>query len=111
MQTIEVTFADGTTGRLSQEQPGGPVLCEAHADGSVKTSEEAGTLYVLQVAGDPEPPQIQAAKDAGYKIEVQYGAAIELPPTPPITRSQSRPPVTPDPEPEPEPEPRHRRSS
>jgi hypothetical protein len=107
METIELTFADGTTGRLVQEATGGPIVCQASADGSVRTAEEAGTLYVLQVAGDPEPPQIQGAKDAGYTIEVQYGTAIELPPTPPITRSRHAA----APESEPDPEPRPRRSS
>jgi hypothetical protein len=108
METIELTFADGTTGRLVQEATGGPIVCQASADGSVRTAEEAGTLYVLQVAGDPEPPQIQGAKDAGYTIEVQYGAAIEVPPVAPLARSRQMPVATPEPEPEPEPEPRRR---
>jgi len=113
METIQITFGDGSIGRLAQEQPGGPVVCEG-ADGSVKTSEEAGTVYVLQVAGDPEPPQIGGARTAGYTLEVQYGDEVVLPPPPepPVEPPLARRGQTPDPVPdEPDPAPRRRSSS
>lgn len=116
METLEVTFTDGTPGRLACEAPGEPVTCQSLLDGTMKTPAEAGTMYLLLHPGTPEPPTVEVARAAEYLLEVQYGAEVVIPVNePPITRRiEAPPPPVPEgrldapvrtPEPEPEPRP------
>lgn len=89
METLEVSCRDGTPGRLACEVAG-EVTCQALTDGSMKTAEEAGTLYLLLHEGTPEPWQVEAARAAGYTLVVQYGETLTLPaPDPPARRRSS----------------------
>lgn len=84
-----MTFADGTPGRLACEGIGEPVTCQALTDGSMKTAEEAGTLYVLQAEGAEPSPLVALVQAAGYTVEVQEGEALTLPTPEPIPRRRS----------------------
>lgn len=80
METLEIVFANGTPGRLTED--GGVLTVVSLVDGSPVTPQEAGTLYVLQAEGTEPALLVGQAQAAGYRVEVQTGETLTLPTAP-----------------------------